>query len=207
MPAGRHGLPRSFVVRNQRDRLTAGMIAAVAEYGYQEATISRIAAAAGVSRRTFYTYFSSKEECFFATYDRIGEHMLAAAAEAVGQERDWPKRVRAAVAAVLQAFAANPDLVRFTILEPQRTGHEMAERLRLATDRAVALLAEGLPPKVRAPSAEVRRAALAGMANLVARKVEAGEGERLEDLLPELVELFLTPYLGRDKAATVAREA
>jgi AcrR family transcriptional regulator len=78
LPPGRHGLPREFVTQNQRDRLAAGTIAVVAERGLNEATITQICAAAGVSRRTFYSYFSSKEECFFAAYDTIAEHLKIA---------------------------------------------------------------------------------------------------------------------------------
>ena len=40
--ARRHGLPRDFVVQNQRDRLAAGIIAAVSEFGYHETTITQI---------------------------------------------------------------------------------------------------------------------------------------------------------------------
>ena len=78
LPPGRHGLPREFVTQNQRDRLAAGTIAVVAERGFNAATITQICAAAGVSRRTFYAYFSSKEECFFAAYDTIAEHLRVA---------------------------------------------------------------------------------------------------------------------------------
>jgi AcrR family transcriptional regulator len=205
LPPGRHGLPRDFVARNQRDRLTAGMIAAVAEKGYHGATITGISAAAGVSRRTFYTYFGSKEDCFFATYDTIAEHLFAVAAEAAATERGWPRRVRAAMAVVLRSLAANPDLARFTLIEPQRAGGKIAERFRSATEPALAELERGLPKRVKAPSREVQHALLAGMAALVARVVEAGEGERLEELLPELVEIFLTPYVGREEAVAVAR--
>ncbi len=198
-------MPREFVVQNQRDRLTAGMIAVVAEYGYHEATVTRISAAAGVSRRTFYTYFASKEACFFATYDVIAEHMLAAANEAAAAERGWPLRVRAAIGAVLAVFASNPDLARFTLIEPPRAGEKIAERLRSAGERALQELAVGQPKRLRVPSPDVQRALLAGMAAIAARRVEAGEGERLLDLQPELVELFLTPFLGHEKAAAVAR--
>ena len=61
-PRRRHGLPRDFVAQNQRDRLTAGTIAAICEHGYHETTISQIAAAAGVSRRTFYDHFINKQD-------------------------------------------------------------------------------------------------------------------------------------------------
>jgi len=42
------------------------------------------------------------------------------------------------------------------------------------------------------------------LAALIARKVEEGEGRRLEALLPDLVELFLAPFLGRAEAVRLA---
>ncbi len=100
LPPGRHGLSREFVAKNQRDRLTAGMIAAVAEHGFHEATITQIAAAAGVSRRTFYGYFSSKEECFFDTYGQVAEHLEAAMTSA-GEGEELTELVPALLELVL----------------------------------------------------------------------------------------------------------
>ncbi len=39
---------------------------------------------------------------------------------------------------------------------------------------------------------------------LIASTVERGEEEHLPDLLPDLVEIFLTPYIGRSRAVDVA---
>lgn len=206
LPPGRHGLPRDFVAQNQRDRLTAGMIAVIAERGYHAATITGIAAAAGVSRRTFYTYFDSKEDCYLATYDTIVDYLFTVGAEAAATEQGWPQRVRATLGAILHALAANPDLARLALIEPQRAGGKIAERLRSATEPALAELDRGLPKGLAAPSRDIQNALLAGMSALIARAVEAGEGERLEELLPELAELLLTPYVGREEAASVARD-
>ncbi len=109
--------------------------------------------------------------------------------------------------AVLGALAANPDLARFTLIEPHRTGGKIAERLRTATEPALAELDRSRPKGMKSPSRDVQNALLAGMVALVPRVVEAGEGERLERLLPELAELLLTPYIGRDEAAAVAHGA
>ena len=207
LPPGRHGLPRSFVVKNQRDRLTAGIIAAVAEHGYHDATISGIAAAAGVSRRTFYAYFSSKEECFFHTYDVIAGHLLEAAQARASQEQTWPSQVRARLAAALDCFAANPDLARFYLIAPLRAGERISARNRLSVGRVLTVMTAGMPRDVRAPSEAVQSALIGGVVGLIVHKVEAGEGERLGELLPDLVELFLAPYLGREEAARFAREA
>lgn len=209
LPPGRHGLPRDFVARNQRDRLTAGIIASVAELGFQETTISRIAAAAGVSRRTFYAYFDSKEEGFLAAYDRIAAHLLAAAREAAAAESGWPAKVAARFRAALESFAANPALALFTLAVPPRAGGEPAARYRRALDGALAELTDGLAEHTGAasPSDAVRHSLVGGSASLIVARAEAGEGELLPELLPELVELFLTPFVGRAEAARAAGEA
>jgi hypothetical protein len=113
--------------------------------------------------------------------------------------------VRAKLAAALEFFAGNPDLVRFYLSAPPRAGEEIAARYRLGATRVLADLTDGMPAKVREPSQAVQSALAGGMAALIVGKVEAGEGDRLEELLPDLAELFLTPYIGREAAIHVAR--
>ncbi|HET7454273.1 MAG TPA: TetR/AcrR family transcriptional regulator [Solirubrobacterales bacterium] len=201
LPPGRHGLERDFVVRNQRDRLTAGVIAVVGERGYREATISQICAAAGVSRRTFYGYFDSKEECFGEAFDRITEHLDGALREAVDRENDWPVRVRARLEVLLGIFAANPDILRFSWIAPLRAGDAITSYHQLALENLLRALCEDKPSEgLRQPSQVVEHAVAGGMMALMAARVESGGGSRLPDLLPDLLELFLTPYLGRAEA-------
>lgn len=207
LPPGRHGLSREFVVQNQRDRLAAGIIAAIAEKGYRDTTVADIAAAAGVSRRTFYSYFSSKEECYLATYEVIGRHLAEASLGGGEGEEDWARRVRAEIAAAMEFFSANPDLVSFYLTAPPRAGEAVADRYRLGATRVLAQLSQGLPREAKRPTPDVLNAIAGGMAALIVGKVEAGEGDRLGELVPDLVELFLTPYLGREQAASVARSA
>lgn len=206
LPPGRHGLAREFVVKNQRDRLTAGIIAVVAEHGYHEATVAQVCAAAGVSRRTFYSYFSSKKECYLRAFDLIGEYLAEALSEAGAGEGGWPDQVRARLDAMLAIFAANPDLVRFTMIAPLRAGEDIVDRQGVALERILTALTAGRPQGSdgQHPSPAIEQAVMGGMAGLITRKVEAGEGGRLPELLPDLVELFLIPYIGREAAARAA---
>lgn len=206
LPPGRHGLSREFVAKNQRDRLTAGMIAAVAEHGFHEATITQIAAAAGVSRRTFYGYFSSKEECFFDTFDQVAGLLEEAMKGAGDGEEEWPGRVGAGLTAMLEVFAANPDLARFLLIAPPNAGGELAARYRELLDRLFAILIEGkpAPPETDDPSRAVTDGLLGGIVALVVRKVKADEGEELTELAPDLLGLFLAPYYGREEAVRLA---
>lgn len=207
LPPGRHGLDRDFVTRNQRDRLTAGIIAVVAEHGYQDSTVTQICAAAGVSRRTFYSYFSSKEECYGYAFDLIGDFIVEAMRAAGSGKEPWPQLVQARLATLIEIFAANPDLVQFTVVVPLRGGESIAGRHRLALERILAALAEGRDEadQVREPSVGVQHALVGGVMSLIAQRVESGGGKGLPDLLPDLVELFLAPYLGREEAARTAR--
>ena len=208
LPPGRHGLPRDFVVQNQRDRLAAGIIAAVSELGYHETTITQIAAAAGVSRRTFYSYFNSKEECFFATFDQIADHLCDAARDAASEQREWPAQVAARIDSGLEIFSANPQLARFTLAEPPRAGSDVTAHYRRALDGALDELTKGLSAATaQTPSPAVQHSLIGGAVSLIVQKLEAGEGERIGDLLPDLVELFLTPFVGRTAAVQAAGAA
>jgi len=52
------------------------MIEVVSERGYPETRVVDVIEVAGVSRKTFYELFSSKEDCFLATYDVLLGNLL-----------------------------------------------------------------------------------------------------------------------------------
>jgi len=205
LPPGRHGLDRDFVVKNQRDRLTAGIIAAVARHGYHGATVSKIVAEAGLSRKTFYSYFSSKEECYLQAFDLILDHLVATMREAGGEHEEWPALVRDRIEAILETFIANPDLVRFAVVAPVQAGDEMTAHQAVGMERLLAELTKDKQADgARRVSAAVEQAQIGGMMAVIAHRVETGEEKRLLELLPDLVELFLTPFLGEAEASSTA---
>ena len=64
LPSGRHGLPRAYVVRSQRERLLEAMVRVAAAKGYEATTVTDVIEVAGVSRATFYEMFDDKAACF-----------------------------------------------------------------------------------------------------------------------------------------------
>lgn len=66
LPAGRHGIPRDQVSRNQRERLLAATAKAVEERGFAKVRVSDIVRHAAVSRRTFYEHFANRDDCLAA---------------------------------------------------------------------------------------------------------------------------------------------
>lgn len=206
LPPGRHGLSREFVTQNQRERLIAGSIAAVSERGFREATVTDISAAAGVSRRTFYTYFQTKDECFLATFDLLEEHLFGAIAAAETSQSSWIGQVRARIAALLGLLSENPDLVRFAVVAPPAAGGAVVERNRHLLERLVEALTGGAPKgRGYAQPTEVERDAVAGsVAAVLAGRVKAKKPD-LAGAAPELVELVLAPFIGRRRAAAARK--
>ena len=111
LPRGRHGLSAEFVARNQRERLISAVTLTLADVGYQKTTVAVIGKRAAVSKSDFYKHFDSKDSCFLAAYDAAVERVRAAVLDACtgADPTGWPNRVRAALAAVLQLLAAEPE--------------------------------------------------------------------------------------------------
>jgi AcrR family transcriptional regulator len=207
LPAGRHGLPREFITQNQRERIITAMVDTVAERGYNATTVAHITKAASVSRRTFYEHFADKEACFLAAYDMVADHIrssMRAAAESFG---DWPQQVRAALATMLRFLASEPELARLCMVEPVAAGGEIAARHRASMQGFVEILKAGRPEHSgERPLPEATEETLVGgIVSLIVREISAGRTTDLEQLLPDLVELILAPYLGNEEAERLAR--
>ena len=211
LPPGRHGLPREFVIHNQRERLIAGLAEAIAENGYSGTTIAHITRHAAVSRRTFYEHFSSKDECFVAAYDTVMEELRGRVSTAFDAEDDWPHAVKAGIGAMLEFLAAEPHLARLCMVEALVAGPVVVERYDAAIQSFVPYFQtgrEGRPPEVLSRlSPTTEEALVGGMVSLISRRIIAGKAEELEELLPDLVEFTLTPYVGSADAAELAQES
>jgi AcrR family transcriptional regulator len=209
LPPGRHGLPREFVTHNQRERLIAGIAEAIAEHGYSGTTIAHITRAAAVSRRTFYEHFSSKDECFVVAYDTVMKELRERVSEAFDETEEWPQAIKAGIDAMLSFLAAEPNLARLCMVEALVAGPAVVERYDAAIQSFVPYFQEGR--KGRSPevlsrlSPTTEEALVGGMVSLISRRIIAGRTEELEELLPDLVEFTLTPYLGSAEAAEIAK--
>lgn len=209
LPPGRHGLPREFVTHNQRERLIAGIAEAIAENGYSGTTIAHITRAAAVSRRTFYEHFSSKDECFVAAYDTVMKELQERVSGAFDEQDEWPKAIRAGIGAMLEFLAAEPNLARLCMVEALVAGPAVVERYDAAIQSFVPYFQEGRKGRSKevlsrlSPTTE--EALVGGMVSLISRRIIAGKAEELEELLPDLVEFTLTPYLGSAEAAKIAK--
>ena len=65
------------MTESQRNRIHQAMIEVVSERGYPDTRVVDVIGAAGVSRKTFYELFDSKEDCFLAAYDVLLGNLLS----------------------------------------------------------------------------------------------------------------------------------
>ena len=169
--------------------------------------MSLIGQRASVSKSDFYKHFESKDDCFQVAYDeaieRIREQVVAACGKhAKGQ---WPLRVRDGIASLLSTLAANPDLASITLVEGLRAGRGVYDRYQAAVESFVAYLRAGAPEAPGGGEVPVAtdEAVVGGIASLLGRRVLAGETEQIDQLLPEVLEFALTPYLGTAEARRI----
>jgi AcrR family transcriptional regulator len=196
-------------VESQRERLLAGIAQAVAANGYRSTTITQIVKAASVSSRAFYELFESKEECFLETFDAVVAHLEDLVVEAARHEPDWPYQVISGLRAALRFFTEEPDLARLCLVEPVTATPVIATHFRdIVVDKSQVLKpgrgergeAEELPDSTE-------DSLLGGLIALASRSILAGSADSLEDLLPDLVDFVLSPYLGPEAARQLAAES
>src|SRR5436190_16994130 len=75
--------------RAVRGELTQLAVDLFVEKGYDETTIDDLAAAAGMSKRTFFRYFASKEELVMGKYEVLGEQLAEDLAARPAGEPIW----------------------------------------------------------------------------------------------------------------------
>jgi AcrR family transcriptional regulator len=206
LPPGRHGLPRSFVDRNQRLRIVAAMLRVLPLHGYSSTTIGHLTQEAGLSRAAFYKQFASKEECFLATYDLAGEWLCERVELAVDAGDDWPVRVRAGVSEALHLLATNPALARLVAVESLAAGPAARERQRACLARFAEALRAGRPRRKKLP-VELEEMLLGGVVATIGRYVDMGRAEQLPEATAELVQYLLIPYLEPEETRRIAEEA
>lgn len=208
LPGGHHGLSREQVVESQRERLLAAVAHVVAAHGYQGATITEIVKTASVSSKAFYENFDSKEACFLAAFDTVIAHMKELVGEAVASCTEWSQRVIAALRALLDFFDAQPDLARLCLVEPVTATPVIAAHFREEVIACISYLELGRGASAEAASLpeSTEDSLLGGLVVLTSRSILAGDGP-LPELLPDLVEFVLAPYVGPERAKALAREA
>jgi AcrR family transcriptional regulator len=185
-----------------RDRILAGMIAAVVERGYAATTITDVVRHARVSRRTFYEHFEDKQACFLAAYDAVSDAILGAIEGAAAEHDDWRERIVAGVRAYLHGLAMEPEIARVFTVDVLSAGPDALQRRRGVLRRFAGSLRDQVDAAVTAggPGRRISDAtslALAGAIHeLVLEALEEQRGAELPALEGDIADLVAAAVLG-----------
>jgi AcrR family transcriptional regulator len=208
LPRGRHGLPRELVERSQRERLLAAVVTVTVANGYDSTTVADILGEAGVGRESFYELFDDKLDCMLAAHKVLLDELEQRVQAAYAEEGPWPGRVRKALGATLEWFAADPDAARFTMVEASAFGPAFREVFQTEYARFTKLLDDGIGEDE--PSPELSSATKLAVGAILARIYEEiflGRAAELPRLLPDLTYELLVPYVGEARAREEQQQA
>jgi AcrR family transcriptional regulator len=205
---GRQQLPREFIAQHQRARIVNALALEVSEKGYRGVTVADVVRRAGIARNTFYENFGSKEDCFLAAQKFAMSAALGQVVEAAGEIDDWPQRVQAGLAAFLRYVAEEPALARTCMVDALAAAPTSVRYYEESLQAFVSLfrLGRDVSPHGQDLPETLEEALIGGVFWILYQRLLAAEPNGIEELLPELVEFALTPYLGAEAARAIAFE-
>jgi AcrR family transcriptional regulator len=185
----RNVLDHDAVASNQRSRLIGAMIEEVAEHGYADATLARLVALAGVSKRTFHEQFGTKQDYFLATFDAIVGNAMKRIGMAYRSEGDWQAKLCAAFAAYAAEVVDEPKAARLVLVEAFGAGPAAVARMqrsRLIFEQMVSASLTEASDGVTPPPL-IAKGIVCGIERITRRRLLAGDVAELPALANELL--------------------
>jgi AcrR family transcriptional regulator len=206
MSAMRPELPREFVASHKRRRMMDAIAELTAEGGYEATKIADIVRRAAVARKTLYDNFDGKEDLFLSAIDATMAEMRELV-EAACAEADSPEGgLVAGIEAVLDFLAEHPSASRMCMVEAISATPSSARLYEAAVRDFVELFRRNAPEGTDLPET-IEESLVGGVAWILQLQIRRGEADRAPELLPELSQFVLSPYLGVGKVVdTGSRE-
>jgi AcrR family transcriptional regulator len=191
------------------------MVDICSEHGLAEATIARVVAHAGVSRRTFYEIFEDREECFLAALDDAIARVSRRVLDAYDANAGWGEQVRAALIALLSFLEVEREAGRLLLICSLGAGPRALERRQRTLAQAIIFIDGGRkqarttgsqPPPLTAEGLvggvlSILHARLVDSSASVMPGVQSENPEgSLLCLTSSLVGMIVLPYLGASAA-------
>jgi AcrR family transcriptional regulator len=157
------------------------MARSVAAKGYAASTVADIVREAEVSRRTFYEYFSDRNECLIALYEAASHGALGVLRAALDPSRSWQTQVEQALQAYLECLASDPVLLRTLYVEILGLGNTGLEaRRRVNQDIADFMLTViNADPSRELLAPDMAVAVVGGVNELILLAIEQNNIQRL----------------------------
>lgn len=182
--------------RSTRDRILDAAMNLFSAKGFHDTKLDEIVAEASISKGSIYFHFPNKEKLFIALVDQFADVIERRAREAIEHEAPGIGRVRAALEAVLEAFAKYRRPAKLLLVQAVGLGTVFERKRMEVTDRFALLIQTYLDEAVADGSIApvnthiVSHAWMGAIYSVVIQWVYAGEPNRdeiMEALLPLLL--------------------
>jgi AcrR family transcriptional regulator len=191
----------SEVAAHQRARIHNAMVELVGERGYAAVRMRDVVRLAGVSTRSFYENFDSKEDCFLRTHELIVRGATRRIGAAQADEFDWRERSRLVLNAFAHELEGGPYAARLALVDAFEAGMEALEQAWRAESAFEAMFGEAIargPDGVIVPPL-IMEGIVAGIVRVARQRLLTGQNrEDLKGFRDELSEWVLCLM---DKAA------
>lgn len=189
-PRGRPAIPKD----QQRQRLIDAAFRALAKSNYEKTSVADVVREAGMSSRSFYQHFASKEDLVAAIVREQGDHFIAEISSVMGDTLDPLARADRALRAFLELFPNQA-------VDLERLGGEAGQQVREARRRYVRAMTDLVLRWLerlreqgqvsRVPDRTAIEFALTGIEGVSFRYYSEGRREELLAMRPALLRVFL----------------
>jgi AcrR family transcriptional regulator len=197
-------LPREFVAGHKRRRMMDAVAELTAEQGYEATKIADIVRRAAVARKTLYDNFDGKEDLFLSAVDTTLNQMRVVVEEACERTESSEERVMAGLEALLDFIAEHPAATRMCMVESISATRSSARLYDAGMRNFVDLLRNSGLDGSDLPET-IEESLVGGVAWILQQQIRRGEADQVGELLPELSQFVLSPYLGVGKVGEAGR--
>ena len=210
LPSGRHELSRGFIVKSQRERIVDAIASIVAEKGLARLTIPEIAQHANISHQTFYEMYETKQDAVLGAQKAGMRQAQLVLAEAYDADRDsWPDAVVAGLRALIDFVTSEPAHAHLNLIDTFVASPASIEIRAQSLQGFAAYLRPGEDQSAQAADvpAIAAEATAGGIWEIFRHYVNRGQLAQLSDACPQVIYIALTPFIGAEQAAEVARRS
>jgi len=205
MSSTRPELPREFVAGHKRRRMMEAIAELTAEQGYEATKIADIVRRAAVARKTLYDNFDGKEDLFLSAVSATMTDMRLAVEEACERSGSEPEDgIVAGLEALLDFVAEHPAPTRMCMVEAISATPSSARLYDAGVHEFVELLQKSAPKEADLPDT-IEESLVGGVAWILQLQIRKGDAEQAPELLSELSQFVLSPYLGVGKVVNTGR--
>ncbi|HON37865.1 MAG: TetR/AcrR family transcriptional regulator [Desulfomonilia bacterium] len=204
-------MARTSPKEQRRERIIESALKIFAEKGFQDATISEISKAAGVSDATVYEYFKTKEDLLFVIPEEITERSIREIRGVMPFLRGAESKLRAIVQGYVTTYENNPEYANLIMLQLKTNRNFLKTRafevVREAAQVLLSCIQEGIDEGTFRKDADpylVRAMILGTIEHLFTRRHLQGTPGSLMDKIDPLVDLILDGIRARKKSGEVS---